>query len=176
MLKKPAGSRPVCSIFYFPSPPTVKAAQQAGQSLVSTDRGRNRGAVSASRSAGNKQPQRALRDGGSEAPGPGGGPRARLQPLRTRRGRLPAATRRSRNTARAPSNSPRRSSSRSRTALVYCAACSISSAVSFTIVSQPADPHPQDWPAPPARAASQSAPRLTTRQHQSEPGAARPPG
>lgn len=37
-----------------------------------------------------------------------------------------------------PPDSPRRSSSRSRTALVYCAACSISSAVSFTILQPPA--------------------------------------
>lgn len=51
---------------------------------MSTDGGRNRGAVFASRSAGNRQPQRALRDHRSEAPqaqvearGPGSSLRAR---------------------------------------------------------------------------------------------------
>ena len=84
---------------------------------------------------------------------------ARLQPSAHAAGREPPG-----GVLRGPipsPDSPRRSSSRSRTALVYCAACSISSAVSFTILPPPAagaTAHrllpaasgPPDFPASPA--------------------------
>lgn len=93
-------------------------------------------------------------------------PRPRSRPSRTRLAQ--AAERAGRPGRPPPPDSPRKSSSRSRTALVYCAACSISSAVSFTILSPPAcsvsrSSRRTDVPAYPAPAA---------RQHQSLPACA----
>ena len=62
-----------------------------------------------------------------------------------------------------PPDSPRRSSSRSRTALVYCAACSISSAVSFTILQPPARRSSACPAAPTSRRSPRAPPGSTNR-------------